>query len=227
MDLTKFKGADDTVRLTIRLSIGYCILLTAAFVSCIIYLTVKIEKAYSHALVIDKNGEVYETSSLPAGSMRKYEYLNHVKTFVTHWYAFDESTYEGNISLALNLIGNKGKELLNEYNDVNMLNSLIQKNIRYGVTIKDVEIHTNTIPVLGKILFTQTGYRARGSVSRDIEAEFTLYDVSRSEDNAHGAKIEDWIVSYSEPVENGDDLLHQTSPSTADENEPNPESSNR
>ena len=214
MDLTKFKGADDTVRLTIRLSIGYCILLTAAFVSCIIYLTVKIEKAYSQALVIDKNGEVYET-------------LNHVKTFVTHWYAFDESTYEGNISLALNLIGNKGKELLNEYNDVNMLNSLIQKNIRYGVTIKDVEIHTNTIPVSGKILFTQTGYRARGSVSRDIEAEFTLYDVSRSEDNAHGAKIEDWIVRYSEPVENGDDLLHQTSPSTADENEPNPENSNR
>lgn len=227
MDLTKFKGADDTVRLTIRLSIGYCILLTAAFATCIIYLTVKIEKAYSQALVIDKNGEVYETSSLPAGSMRKYEYLNHVKTFVTHWYAFDESTYEGNISLALNLIGNKGKELLNEYNDVNMLNSLIQKNIRYGVTIKDVEIHTNTIPVSGKILFTQTGYRARGSVSRDIEAEFTLYDVSRSEDNAHGAKIEDWIVRYSEPVENGDDLLHQTSPSTADENEPNPENSNR
>ena len=227
MDLTKFKGADDTVRLTIRLSIGYCILLTAAFVSCIIYLTVKIEKAYSQALVIDKNGEGYETSSLPAVSMRKYEYLNHVKTFVTHWYAFDESTYAGNMSLALNLMGNTGKELLNEYNDVNMLNSLIQKNIRYGVTIKDVEIHTNTIPVSGKILFTQTGYRARGSVSRDIEAEFTLYDVSRSEDNAHGAKIEDWIVSYSEPVENGDDLLHQTSPSTADENEPNPENSNR
>ena len=33
------------------------------------------------------------------------------QTFVTHWYAFDESSYEKNISLALNLIGNKGKEL--------------------------------------------------------------------------------------------------------------------
>lgn len=87
--------------------------------------------------------------------------MNHVKTFVTHWYAFDESSYEKNISLALNLIGNKGKELLNEYNDVNMLNSLIQKNIRYGVRIKDVEINTQTIPVSGKIIFTQTGYRAR------------------------------------------------------------------
>ncbi len=108
------------------------------------------------------------------------------------------SSYEKNISLALNLIGNKGKELLNEFNDVNMLNSLIQKNIRYGVRIKDVEINTQTIPVSGKIIFTQTGYRARGSISRNIEAEFTIYDMlSRSEENAHGAKIEDWIVRYS------------------------------
>lgn len=134
--------------------------------------------------------------------MRKYEYLNHVKTFVSNWYAFDESTYESNISFALNLIGNKGKELLNEYNDVNMLNSLIQKNIRYGVHIKDIEINTQTIPTSGKILFTQTGYRARGSISRDVEVTFTIYDVSRSENNAHGAKIEDWIVRYSEPIEN-------------------------
>ena len=47
---------------------------------------------------------------------------------------------------ALNLIGNKGKELLNEYNDVNMQNSLIQKNIRYDVSIKDIQIDTQTIP---------------------------------------------------------------------------------
>ena len=31
--------------------------------------------------------------------MRQYEYMNHVKTFVTHWYAFDESSYEKNICL--------------------------------------------------------------------------------------------------------------------------------
>ncbi len=202
MNLIKFKGVDNVVKLTIRLSIGYCIILTAAFVSCIIYLTTKIEKAYSQTIVIDKGGEVYDTSCLPINSMRKYEYLNHVKTFVSNWYAFDESTYESNISFALNLIGNKGKELLNEYNDVNMLNSLIQKNIRYGVHIKDIEINTQTIPTSGKILFTQTGYRARGSISRDVEVTFTIYDVSRSENNAHGAKIEDWIVRYSEPIEN-------------------------
>lgn len=44
MNLTQFKSADDAVRLTIRLSIGYCVLLTLAFVSCLIYLSVQIEK---------------------------------------------------------------------------------------------------------------------------------------------------------------------------------------
>lgn len=126
MNLMKFKGADDAVKLTIRLSAGYCIILTIALPAVSSSLSTN-RKAYGQALVIDRQGEVYEASSLSASDMRQYEYMNHVKTFVTHWYAFDESSYEKNISLALNLIGNKGKELLNEYNDVNMLNSLIQR----------------------------------------------------------------------------------------------------
>ena len=91
MNLMKFKGADDAVKLTIRLSAGYCIILTIAFASSIIFLINKIEKAYGQALVIDRQGEVYEASSLSASDMRQYEYMNHVKTFVTHWYSFDES----------------------------------------------------------------------------------------------------------------------------------------
>ena len=46
MNLMKFKGADDAVKLTIRLSAGYCIILTIAFASSIIFLINKIEKAY-------------------------------------------------------------------------------------------------------------------------------------------------------------------------------------
>ena len=58
----KFKGADNAVKLTILLSAGYCIILTIALVSCTVYLSTKIEKAFSQALVIDKQGEVYKTS---------------------------------------------------------------------------------------------------------------------------------------------------------------------
>lgn len=218
MDLMKFKGVDNAVKMTIRLSIGYCVILTIAFITCIIYQTIKLEKAYSQALVIDKNGEVYKASGMPASNMRRFEYINHVKTFVGKWYAFDENTYEGNIASALNLIGNKGKELLNEYNDVNMLNSLVQKNIRYGVSIDEITIDMGTIPVTGKILFTQTGYRARGKVSRKVEAEFSIYDVSRSEENAHGAKIEDWIVHYSAPIEDNQEEYNYQ-PENSDEHE--------
>lgn len=201
MDLTKFKTVDQTVKLTICLSVGFSCILTIAYIVCFFYLTDKIDTAYTKALVLDRQGQVYQTASLPASAMRKFEYENHVKTFVKAWYAFDESTYEGNVNSALNLIGNRGKELLNEYNDINMLNSLIQKNIRYQVIIQDIQVHTNTIPISGKINFTQTGYRARGSIARDVEVEFTLYDVSRSQENAHGVKIEEWIVRYSEPRE--------------------------
>lgn len=45
MNLMKFKGADDAVKLTIRLSAGYCIILTIAFASSIIFLINKIEKS--------------------------------------------------------------------------------------------------------------------------------------------------------------------------------------
>lgn len=201
MDLTKFKTVDETIRVTMIVAISCCAIMALAFTVAFIFQYKKIDEAYTKALVLDTSGKVYETTPIAASDMRKYEYEDHIKTFVFKWYAFDESTYENNIKSALNLIGNRGKELLSEYNDINMHNSLIQKNIIYSVTIKDIHIEMKTVPVSGEILFTQTGYRARGGVSRDVLVKFTLYDVSRSRENSHGVKIEGWEVSYSEPKE--------------------------
>ena len=47
MDLMKFKGVDNAVKMTIRLSISYCAVLTIAFITCIIYQTMKLEKGHS------------------------------------------------------------------------------------------------------------------------------------------------------------------------------------
>lgn len=201
MDLTKFKTVDQAFKTTAIVAVSCCAIMGAAFVVCFFYLSNKIDAAYTKALVLDTTGQVYDVASIESSAMRKYEYENHVKTFVALWYSFDESTYENNIAMALNLIGNRGKELFNEYNDINMLNSLIQKNIRYGIIIKDIHVDMQTVPVSGNILFTQTGYRARGSVARDISVTFTVYDVSRSRENSHGVKIDSWDVRYSEPRE--------------------------
>ena len=85
MNLMKFKGADDAVKLTIRLSAGYCIILTIAFACSIIFLINKIEKAYGQALVIDRQGEVYEASSLSASDMRQHISFNKSATSALCW----------------------------------------------------------------------------------------------------------------------------------------------
>ena len=72
MNLTQFKSADDAVRLTIRLSVGYCVLLTLAFVSCLIYLSVQIEKAQAQALVIDRKEKYIPPVPCLRWPMRKY-----------------------------------------------------------------------------------------------------------------------------------------------------------
>lgn len=197
----KFKTVDNAFKTTVLASAVCCLIMGIAFVVSSIYLSNKIDSVLTKALVFDTSGQVYGTASINAVDMRKYEYEDHIKRFVNLWYSFDESTYERNIEEALHLIGNQGKLLVNEYNDVNMLNSLIQKNLRYGIIIKDLRIDMQTIPVSGEILFTQTGYRAKGSIARDISAKFTLYDVSRSAENSHGVKIDSWEVRYSEPRE--------------------------
>lgn len=196
MKLTQFKTVDQAFKVTVISCLCFSLISGIAFVISIVYIYQKAERAYDHALVIDTSGKAYETTPVLASDMRAFEYEDHVKRFVRLWYAFDENSYEGNLNEALNLIGNKGKELLNEYKDVNMLNSLIQKNIRYEISIQDIHIDMSTLPVSGEIIFTQTGLRSRGGLSREIHASFTLYDVSRSRENSHGAKIDKWDVNY-------------------------------
>lgn len=196
MNLSNFKKIDSIIRQTSLLALFFCVILAISYTISFIYLSNKIEELYTKALVIDTKGNVYEATSVRSSDMRLYEYENHVKTFVKYWYSFDEYTYEKNIESGLHLIGEKGKELLNEYNDLAILSTLVQKNIRYGVTINDIKIDTNTLPVKGTLLATQTGYRAKGSVERNMTISFTLYDVARSRENVHGAKIGEWNIKY-------------------------------
>lgn len=199
MDLTKFKAIDQTIRATTIVAISCCLIMGVAFSICFFYLSNKIDEAYVKGFVLDTSGTPFNATYMDLAKMRPVEYKAHVKDFVLLWYEIEESTYDENIKKGLNLIGDKGRELLNDYNSVNMYNSLMQKNIRYTVEIKDVLIDTKTIPVSGNIIFTQTGHRLGSKNSRDLYVEFTLYDVSRSDDNTRGVKIGEWNVRYSEP----------------------------
>ena len=205
MELQNVRNVDKAFKQVKFLSLVFAGILTAAFVFCIVYFSNTIDEAYTKSYIFDNTGKVYTTGTVETKEMRGFEYENHVKTFFLLWYSFDENTYDNNIKDGLELIGDKGKELLNEYTDVNILNSMIQKNIRYGATITDINIDLNTIPVSGRIKGVQTGYRARGSITRNIDVSFTLYDVTRSKKNVHGCKINLWNVKYTSSNQNTDD----------------------
>ena len=68
MNLMKFKGADDAVKLTIRLSAGYCIILTIAFASSIIFLINKNRKKHTARLSSSTGREksMRQAACLPA-----------------------------------------------------------------------------------------------------------------------------------------------------------------
>lgn len=199
MDLLKFKRVDELISTTKWVALCCCTLMAVSFLVSSLLLYSKIDQLSEKVLVLDTSGKVYDTQLYNTPEMRRFEYEDHIRTFVSKWYAIDEGTYKSNIESALHLIGNNGKRLLDDYNDLNMYNTLVQKNISYSVAIEELHINMSTMPISGEVKFLQTGYRARGSISRLIHARFTLYDVSRTRNNSHGAKIEDWEVKYYDP----------------------------
>lgn len=154
----------------------------------------KYDNLLSKVIVIDTRGQVYNSSVLAAQEVREVEYANHVRTFVNLFYAFDENTFKKNIEEALYMIGEEGKELYNEYKDLDVEKTLYQKNLRYETRVTDIKIDPYTMPISGKVSFIQTGFRAKGSLEREIIASFTLYEVDRSEKNVHGCKIDKWSI---------------------------------
>ena len=101
MNLTKFKTVDQAFKTTVIVASSCCLIMGIAFTVCFFYLSNKIDAAYTKALVLDTSGQVYDVAAIESAAMRKYEYENHIKTFVSLWYSFDESTYENNVTLAL------------------------------------------------------------------------------------------------------------------------------
>lgn len=200
MDLITFNKGNQAVKFTTMLALVYCVVITIAFIVSFLIQTKEISKITEKLLVIDTKGQVYNTNSINSADARIYEYKNHVKMFYTCWYSFDQGSFPGHIEAGLHLIGDRGKELLNEYNSGQVLQKLTEKNLRYEVKITDIVVDMSTNPVSGRIEGIQIGKRARGSISRKLCAKFTLEDVSRTEENLHGCQIETWEIYESSVI---------------------------
>jgi hypothetical protein len=212
MKLNKLEDFQTSYKKTVSLSISIGLIMGIAFVISIIFLSYKLSETSKNVLVIDKSGTIYTTKAGKVDETRVYEYENHVRMFYTYWYGFDENNYNDHIEKGLNLIGEAGKELYNEYNDLQVKTNLAQKNLRYEVEIKKIVVDMQSNPVSGYIEGIQTCIRAKGRKSRYVCAKFTLYDVARSETNVHGCKIDKWSVYDTREILSEQDSISSTTP---------------
>jgi len=167
-----------------------------------VYMYRELEKQNAMIYVMDKTGAIStaDRNELDVYG-RLFEYEDHVKTFYRKWYAFDESSFEPNIESALYMIGDVGKAMYQKYLEDNILRTLKQMNMSVTVEIIDTQIDMNTMPHTGYITGIQTIKRTRGSVSRNMNCTFELWDVSRSRNNPHGVRIEKWNVVNNSVIE--------------------------
>lgn len=200
MKLRHFESAEQQYKKTVGLSkfilsvIIVCMVASLCFMGYLLYMQSK------NVMIVDSRGTIYNANSGIRENIRQYEYEDQVRMFYSYWYSFEESNYDEHIEKALHLIGEKGKDLLNEYNDAQVKFSLSQKNLRYEVKINKVIVNTNTVPVSGYIEGIQTCLRATGIRSRTICAKFTLYDCTPSKENLHGVKIDQWNIYDSREI---------------------------
>ena len=159
----------------------------------------KIEQYQNKLWLLDKEtGEVYKAvkSNGISKEERKVEYKHLVTDFYKCFYEFDQFTFENHINSALNLIGESGKEMYEEYKRDGVIMKLQEGNQRVTVEIDSIFIDMDSKPIRGIAYAKQTTERSNGKLSRHLNSQFLIYDLdTKTEENPHAAMIEDFQVT--------------------------------
>lgn len=169
--------------------------------NCVIYFysVRKIEENQRSFWLLDKKtGEVYQAikSQQLSKEERKIEYKHMVADFYKYFYEFDQFTFEDHINKALNLIGESGKEMYEEYRRDGVMRKLQEGNQRVTVEIDSIFIDMNVNPVHGVAYVKQTTERENGKLSRHLNSKFSIYDLdAKTDENPHAAMLEDFQIT--------------------------------
>ena len=178
------------------------------FVPCVFFLIcflvyllfTKANKGYESIWVINPKTGIMTSAQQEVGERpeeRQAEYHNLTHQFLTHWYAFDQFTFDKNTTTALNWIGNSGKILLNDYKSADVFRKLQEKNMVLTVDVDSIQINMNAVPTTGSFYLHQTVATPAGKLVRLVQGKFNLIDLKeRTILNPHKALLEDFKPQY-------------------------------
>ena len=137
-----------------------------------------------------------------ANPEREYEYKNHVFMFYKNWYEYDQYTFKNHIEHGLNMVGNCGKSMLNDYKTYGIERKLLEKNLKITVSVDSTFIDMNSTPARGITYATQTIESPAGQVKRRQWSRYNILDLEgRSDQNPHGCLLEGFIIFDGSKIE--------------------------
>lgn len=194
MELKGLLSYKSAFRLTRTISIAVVVISITSVIVGFLIMNQRILEIRDTVVVIDRSGQVLDSERMESKDTRIFEYENHVRTFYNLWYSFDEGSYQTNIEMGLNYIGESGKDLLDVYLTQNVERNIRERNLVFNVYIENIQIDMSTNPVTGYIEGIQEIKRNRGEIKRKLDCTFIIYDVDRTRNNPHGCKVDNWKI---------------------------------
>ena len=133
---------------------------------------------------------------------RIFEYRDQVNQFFHLWYQLDPASFDDNIDRGLKLIGKSGKVLYTQYLNADVKKNLITNGIVTKAIVDSIDFNTSTMPIQGVVYGRQKIIRKNSTIIRRIVCSFSVTDINRSQDNSHGALLDDWKIINNEILNN-------------------------
>jgi conjugative transposon TraK protein len=177
----------------------FCIVL---IVACVLICGYAIFKSYQFVsdqqehIYILANGKALEAFSADRKENIPVEARDHVRMF--HMYFFnldpDEKVIQTNIVRALYLADNSAEQIYSDLKEQNFYSDLISGNISQQLTIDSIRVDINQYPYYFRCYGKEKLIRTTSIVTRSLNTEGYLRNVSRSDNNPHGFLIERWNI---------------------------------
>lgn len=159
------------------------------------YFSFQNSAAAANRIYVIEGGQLLTAGARDARADRPVEARAHVKQFHEDFFTLDpdQKAIDGNINKALYLADNSAKREYENLKEKGFYNDLIAANISMEITVDSVVLSKNR-PFTARTYAHQRLIRATSITNRDLIADCTLRDVTRSENNPHGFIMENWRV---------------------------------
>jgi conjugative transposon TraK protein len=142
------------------------------------------------------NGQALEAYAADRKDNLPVEARDHVRTFHQYFFSLDpdEKVIRENITKALYLADASAKRTYDNLKENGYYADIISGNISQRITLDSIRVDMNQYPYYFHCYATQSITRTTSLVTRSLQTEGYLRNVSRSDNNPHGFLIQRWTI---------------------------------